>query len=255
MLAWIRNRRRRKILRSPWPDGWDELLQQNVRQYARLNAPLRQRLRKCVSVIVAEKKWEALDGLQVTDEIRVTIAGLASLMLLGVDEYYFDGVRTILVYPKPFRRKTRNGWVVDEDQHLSGEAWQGGPIVLSWHDVVYGARHPQDGQNLVVHEFAHHLDSIDGEMGGSLMFSDNATNQLWRQVMQREFTALQLAVRRGHHTLLDEYGATNEAEFFAVASETFFERPERLRSRHRELFDLLVKYYRLDPIQWQLAER
>lgn len=252
MFRWLRLRRRKKILREPFPDAWRSVLRRNVRQFDQLDHPLQQRMEKSVRVIVDEKKWEGLDGLLIDDEIRVTIAGHASLMLLGVTNYYFDGVRTVLVFPKPFRRKTRDGWVVDEDNHLAGEAWQGGPIVLSWHDVLGGASRPGDGQNLVIHEFAHHLDGIDGEMGGSLMFADRTASQQWREVMQREFGSLQKAVRRGRRTLLDAYGATHQAEFFAVASEMFFERPQPLRDRHRELFDLLVEYYRLDPIHWRL---
>ena len=251
MLNWLKRRRRRSLHKKPWPDEWQAILQRNVRHYNLIDSALQEHMQRCTRVIVEEKHWEGLDGLSISDEIKVTVAGQASVMLLGTEGYFFDGVKSFLIFPRAFRRKTRNGWVVDEDSHNAGEAWQGGPIVLSWHDVMAGSRYPDDGQNLVIHELAHHLDGIDGEMGGGLTFSDRATNQKWERISNREFAALQTAAHYGQPTLLDHYGATNEAEFFAVASETFFELPIQFRRLHPELFEMLKRYYRIDPIQWQ----
>ena len=141
--------------------------------------------------------------------------------------------------------------MVDEQhQTLAGEAWQGGPIVLSWGDVISGSWHARDGFNVVIHEFAHHLDGLDGEMGGTPPFGNTDDDKKWAVVMRREFAALQHATERGLPTLLDYYGATNEAEFFAVASECFIELPQELRRQHGELFELMCRLYKFDPSQW-----
>lgn len=205
-------------------------------------------LQSKIKLIVAEKDWEGCDGLKVTDEMRVTIAAQAGLMLLGVPNFYFDNVNTILIFPKAFTRQIPDG---HGESHRAGEAWQGGPIVLSWRDTLQGGRNEDDGRNLVVHEFAHALDGLDGEMGGNVMFDDSETSDRWFSVVEREFNVLCAAKANGVRTLLDHYGATNKAEFFAVSSETFFEQPRRLREDHGELFDLLMKYYKLDPRNWQ----
>ena len=249
MFAWFTKRRRRKLLTAALPENSRKLLRQNVWQYSSLPRDLQIKLEDCVKVFVAEKYWEGCNGLQVSELMKLTIAGQASLMLLGTDDYYFEGVRTILLYPRSFRRKSKQGWIVDEDQHNAGEAWQGGPIVLSWADVRKGNQ-AADGQNVVVHEFAHHLDGLDGEMGGSPPFDNPDDQQHWYDVLQREHQALRHAAQTGQWALLDYYGATNQAEFFAVASEFFFELPVELQQAHPELYELLTRLYKVDPRQW-----
>ncbi len=250
MFGWFRNRRRKRLLQSPWPKEWDSILRRNVGHYKTLSDSEQLRLKQLTKVFVAEKNWEAHDELEMTDEIKVTIAGSACLLLLGVDGFYFDNVKTIIVFPQPVRRQTRDGLIVNRESHHSGEAWQGGPVVLSWQDVVHDSRHPTSGRNLVIHEFAHCLDGLDGEMGGSLDFGDRELAERWQQVCTHEFEELTHAARYGEPALLDYYGATNLAEFFAVASETFFERPKALERHHPELFELLGKYYRVSPKDW-----
>jgi Mlc titration factor MtfA (ptsG expression regulator) len=250
MFSWFRRRRRKKAQQTDWPANWTEWLFSNVRQCRLLDAPHMTRLQERVQVILAEKHWEAVDGLALTEEIQVTVAGQAALMLLGVDDFYFDNVPTIVLFPGSFERDVHTG-VVSGKRHHVGEAWQGGPVILSWQDVLSGGRNPGDGHNVVIHEFAHTLDGIDGEMGGDVIFGDRATVVRWADVSQREFQALRRAAKTSQRTLLDHYGATNPAEFFAVASETFFELPRQLKTHHAELFDLLSQYYRLDPIQWK----
>lgn len=208
------------------------------------------KLRNCVRIFCAEKHWEGCDGLKLTDEIRVTIAANASLMLLGVEGFYFDNVKTILVYPGVFGREANHGMLAGGQEHRSGEAWQGGPIVLSWQDARRDGQH-FNSRNVVIHEFAHALDGLDGEMGGNPSFDSSDTAAAWTRVVDREFNALREAQQWGHPTLLDHYGAKSRAEFFAVASETFFEQPHELAAYHYELFDLLRTYYRVDPAPWQ----
>jgi Mlc titration factor MtfA (ptsG expression regulator) len=210
-----------------------------------------QGLQDRIKVFIAEKNWEGCEGIKITEEIKVTVAAQACLMLLGVQDYYFDNVKTILIYPHAFERSTSDGVSEGQHQYRAGEAWQGGPIILSWQDALRGGRNEDDGHNLVIHEFAHALDGIDGEMGGNVMFDDSESNATWQQVVDREYSALVQAKESGRRTLLDHYGATNKAEFFAVASETFFEQPLELSKKHSELFGLLRKYYHLNPVTWQ----
>jgi len=147
-----------------------------------------------------------------------------------------------------------DGGVVGQT-YRAGEAWQGGPVILSWRDTLRGGRNEDDGHNLVIHEFAHALDGLDGEMAGHVIFDDPAISNRWKAVVDREFVELCHARDRGRRTLLDHYGATNKAEFFAVSSETFFELPQELRQQHAELFELLSTYYRVDPRKWSRAEQ
>ncbi len=252
MFRWFKNRRRKKIIARPWPPIWSHYLKRNVRLSWGLNEAEIQQLREIVKIFIAEKNWEGLEGLEVTEEIQVTIASQAGLMLLGTPSFYFDNVRTILVFPKSFNREVTDGGVVHQTRR-AGEAWQGGPIILSWRDTLRGGRHEDDGHNVVIHEFAHALDGLDGEMAGQIIFDDPENSKRWETVVDQEFAKLCNARDRGASTLLDHYGATNKAEFFAVSTETFFERPQAFRQNHKELFELLSAYYRLDPRHWVLT--
>ena len=248
--GWIAKRRRRKILSNRMPDSWLSIIEATVFEKKNLSPEHRKKLIDLTKVIVAEKNWEGCEGLNFTEKQKVSIASQASLLILETENYYFDGIKTVLLYPRSFKRKWRSGMIVDEDQHNSGEAWQGGPIVLSWKDVQQGLKH-HDGNNVVVHEFAHHLDGIDGEMGGNPPFANREDQELWKQVSAREFENLVEAAEDEIPTLLDHYGATNRAEFFAVASETFIELPHELSHEHPDLFELLTKLYKFDPRLWQ----
>ncbi len=250
MLNFFKNRRRKRVLQTPWPAAWEMVLEENVGHYQSLSAAEQEKLKSTAKILVSEKHWEAHDGLTMTDEIKVTIAASAALLLLGVSNFYFEQVKTIIVFPHPIRRKSSDGFLVGRESRHAGEAWQSGQVVLSWNDVVSDAKDPTDGRNLVIHEFAHCLDGLDGEMGGSLAFDDEATNQQWKRVSEAEFENLTVAVQQRRRTLLDYYGATNLAEFFAVSSETFFEQPRQLKKAHPELFELLLKYYQVDPLNW-----
>ena len=253
MFGWIRKLRRRRILNRPTPDLWLAFLEDNVPAFRNMTKAQRARLIECVKIIVAERSFEGCDGLQINERMKVTIAGHASLLLLGTPNYYFDTVRAILVFPDTIQREVTHN---DQGQQVggaiesrAGEAWQSGQIVLSWPDVLYGGQE-QEGFNLVIHEFAHHLDSLDGEMGGFIHFDDPDDLKRWEEVSLREYENLVTASQIGLSVLLNFYGATNRAEFFAVASETFFEQPYRFQDDYPELFDLLRIFYRVDPRQW-----
>ena len=248
IFGWFKRRRWKKILAEPFPESWAEHINRNVRLSRQLKPAVLTRLKQATQIFIAEKYWEGCEGLEVTDEMKVTIAAQASLLLLGVQEFYFDNVSTILVYPTTIIRNSHDG---SPAAYRAGEAWQGGPIVLAWDSVLRGGRNDGDGHNVVVHEFAHALDGLDGDMGGSITFGNSETDAQWTQMVHTEFAVLCEAKNEGRRTLLDHYGATNEAEFFAVSTETFFEQPHELRDEHPELFRLLKLYYHEDPTQWQ----
>ena len=251
MFSWFKNRRRRKLLAEPFPGEWHDFLSDNVYHYKQLSDDQQAKLRDNTRIIAAEKSWEGCEGLDVTEEMKITIAAQASLLLLGHDPgYYFDGVHSVLIFPDVITRSGRqqSGLIVDEREHeMLGEAWQGGPIVLSWPDVLDGGRNAGDGRNLVLHEFAHHLDGLDGEMGGAPPMPNRADQQRWYRVTEREFQRLVDAAEQRKATLLDSYGASNKAEFFAVSTECFFERPRDMRKRHPDLYEILHDFYRQDP--------
>ncbi|MDX1944471.1 MAG: zinc-dependent peptidase [Pirellulaceae bacterium] len=248
----FRNRRRRQLLAQPFPKEWRGWLASNVRIYGQLPTEQRANLERNLRIIVAEREFVGCQGLMVTDEMKVTVAGQASLLLLGEEGYYFERVPSILLYPGTYVRPQRIGdqnWV-DDEVAILGESWQRGSIVLSWPAVLAGGRIPDDGQNLVLHEFAHHLDGLDGEMGGTPPLPSREAERRWKAVLRREYRALCDCLAAGDDTLIDPYGATSEAEFFAVTTECFFERPVLLRDRHRELFDCFREFYKVDPAAW-----
>ena len=202
-------------------------------------------------MLVEEKDWEGCGGLEMTDEIRVTIAAQACLLILNIEHEYYRRVTSILVYPAAYKTMPSRGrdGVIREGQANLGEAWLRGPVVLSWDDARRGALDPKDGHNLVFHEFAHKLDMLDGAADGTPPLADQETLRQWVQTMTREFAALRDAAERGRKTVLDAYGATNPAEFFAVATECFFEKARQLRQRHPSVYELLKDYYQQDPAE------
>ena len=251
IFSWLRRRRRRQILAQPFPEEWEQYLLENFAQYHWLTAEQRTRLKQRVQVFVAEKYWEGCNGLEMTDEIRVTVAGQACMLVLGFDEECFDRLLSVLVYPTEYfapEKEHRGGGVVLEGYSLRlGEAWHSGPVILSWPDVLAGARLPHDGRNVVYHEFAHVLDMVDNSFDGTPRLGSAVQYRVWREVMTADFQKLVRQIERGQPTLLDQYGATNEAEFFAVCTESFFEQPRQLAAEHPRLYKLFCDYYRQDP--------
>lgn len=248
LLYPLRTWRRRRLLAQPFPPAWEPHLAR-LPFYERMEATSRQRLRDDLRILIAEKNWEGCGGLALTDEMRVVIAATAALLLLGLDHDHYQRVSSILVYPSGWRvpgRMSPSGELQPERSHL-GEAWQQGPVVLAWDAARHGSFDPKDGHNLVLHEFAHQLDFMDGIADGRPPLRASTDARTWRETLQREFDALTAADDRGKKTLLDPYGATNPAEFFAVATECFFERGPSLRARHPALYDELRRYYGQDP--------
>jgi hypothetical protein len=232
-----------------------------VWQFRHLPEAWRERHGEVVRRMVAERRWEGAGGLVVSDEMRVTVSGVAALLTLGYDEVYtYPNLPAIVLYPGAFdvRRREDGGWLdlvggggpqFEGDSARLGEAWRRGPIVLSWPDALRSARRPGPGQNLVIHELAHYVDGLNGDTDG-LPIVTGAAARRWPAVVGREFDRLVAQSRRGELTLLDHYGATSHAEFFAVATECFFERTHEMAREHAELYRLMADFYRQDPSQW-----
>ncbi|MEX2287703.1 MAG: M90 family metallopeptidase [Planctomycetaceae bacterium] len=255
IFSWLKRRRRAKLQSQPFPDEWTQFLDQNVAFYRRLSDDDKAKLRGHVQIFVAEKNWEGCGGLTMTDEMKVTIAAQACLLVLSLPGEHFDAVRSILVYPNayvaPGRTVTPGGLVIEGDSYRDGEAWVRGPVILSWAETLASARHESDGRNLVFHEFAHQLDmQHDHIADGTPALASAELYERWERVMNDEHKRLTIDCRQGRPTLLDCYAATNRAEFFAGASECFFERPYALRGRHPALYAILQEYYQQDPTTW-----
>jgi len=247
IFSWLKRRRRRALLATPFPAPWRDYLVRNVPHYRYLQLAEQEKLHNDLRIFVAEKHWEGCGGLEMTDEIKVTIAANASLLVLGLEHDCFDRVTSILVYPRgyvdPQPRMGPGGIMVAGEARL-GEATRG-VVVLAWSEVrddVLG-----DGHNVVFHEFAHQLDFLDGVVNGTPPLGSREAYARWKKVMTAEYQRLCDDAEHHRATLLDKYGTRNEGEFFAVATECFFERPVAMRHRHRELYNLLRDYYRQDP--------
>jgi Mlc titration factor MtfA (ptsG expression regulator) len=254
---WWKRRRRQGVFVQPFPDAWREILQANVRHCQQLSPDEIVKLQGLTHVLVADKNWEGCGGLNMTDEIRVTIAAQIALLVLGFEPpQYFDHVQSILVYPDvyvaPGHTVTRGGVVMEGDSAREGEAWYRGPVVLSWSDALAGGRRRANGGNVVLHEFAHQLDMLNGRVtDGVPPLEDPRQADRWIRVTGEHYKRLARDCRHGRPPVLDCYGTTNPTEFFAVATEAFFERSDALLRHHPELYEILRDYYQQDPASWK----
>ena len=254
MWNWIQDHHRKKILETPFPPEWEAIMARNVAHYRRVAEVDRQHLRDLVQVFVVEKHWEGCGGLCLTDEIRVTIAAQACLMVLALPHDLYRGVESILVYPSTVVRPERKVGVFEVQGGLSGgpvpilgQAQARGPVILVWDSVLQTARHPEGGHNVVYHEFAHKLDLLEGHADGTPPLKGPEQYRRWVEVCSKEFLSLRAKAAKGKRTFLDAYGAVNEAEFFAVVTEQFFDQPLAMKERHSELYEVLRDFYQQDP--------
>ena len=252
VFGWLEERRRKKILSTPFPEAWLQILERNMAHFRCLDAGERGRLSELVQLFIADKEWEGCGGLELTEEIRVTIAAQACVLLLHRETDYYPELTSILVYP--------SGYVAREERHVGGGIWEEGgedrlghtapgmkALVLAWDSARHGAADPGGGSNLILHEFAHQLDFENREVDGVPALDTHGEYVAWGRIMRAEFDALRRAQDANAPTLLDTYGATSPAEFFAVCTEAFFERPKALRSRHPALYAELRRFFRQDP--------
>ena len=272
---WLTERKRQRIRARPFPTEWRDILKRRVPYVRAMPADLQLQLKAHVQVFLTEKAFIGCDGLEITDDIRVTIAAQACLLILNRPSFYYPELRQILVYPNSFvvKREHTDGAGIKHSgrQVLAGESWSNGQVVLSWHDTLEGAAVPDDGNNVVIHEFAHQLDQEKGAANGAPLLARRAHYYRWSQVLNDEYRALQARIRFRHEPvryagiegtgqtqehapqepLFSDYGATDPAEFFAVISEVFFERPARMAQEHSALYQELARFYRLDPLTWR----
>jgi Mlc titration factor MtfA (ptsG expression regulator) len=248
LAAWRISRKdaaRKALMEQPLPREWLGVLE-DIRLYRQLPEELKEKLHGFIQVFLAEKRFEGCGGQKITDEVRVTVATLACMMILGHNRGIYPRLETILVYPGAYvgrdKRRLENGMEVEGDVR-AGESWTRGPVVLAWADAIAQAHGEDIGHNVIVHEFAHQLDQEDGFADGQ---PGDADGDL-QEVLAEEFAEAQESFEEEP---LDEYGQESMAEAFAVASEAFFEVPEELERKHTRLYEKLKGYYGLDPVQW-----
>lgn len=251
---WWHQRRRNMVSRQPFPAAWRDILRQRVPLFGQLPSHLQLQLKGHIQVFLAEKHFIGCQGLVINDEIRVTIAAHACLLLLNRRADYYPNLRQVLVYPDSFvveRDHTDGVGVAHRTrQVLAGESWSQGQVVLSWRDTLDGAAIADDGQNVAIHEFAHQLDQETGQANGAPALRGRAQSRRWAEVLGEEFRTLQARVTRGAPSLFCDYAATDPAEFFAVVSEVFFEQSAQMAQDYPALYQQFCLFYLVDPLNW-----
>jgi Mlc titration factor MtfA (ptsG expression regulator) len=255
-MTLARRRRHHRALAAPFPQAWRAILHREVYLYQHLPDTLKEQLHNDIKRFLAEKTFEGCGGLTVTEEMKVIIAAEACLLLLNRPVRMFPHARAILVYPHPYVADAvvpLGTQYTTQPSVRAGESWQGGDVVLAWDYVAREAASPADGQNVVLHEFAHQLDQEDGHADGAPRLESRSRYAAWARVFSAEYQQLLQDIAHHRPHVLDEYGATNPAEFFAVATEAFFEQPGALHKRDPLLYEQLQQYYQLDPAAWSAA--
>jgi Mlc titration factor MtfA (ptsG expression regulator) len=260
VLNWFNKLRRQRVTAVEFPSAWREILRRQFPLYQRLSATDRKELEAHVQCFLAEKDFEGCGGLVITDEIRLTVAAQACVLLLRRPTNSFEQLRSILVYPSTYFARSGGHDAEEESSARLGESWDHGTVVLAWDSVLRGAANPYDGHNVVLHEFAHQLDQQDGTADGAPILGqgqpvrERATiYSTWARILGAEYEQLRHRTGKGRKSVLDSYGATKPAEFFAVATECFFEKPIQLRDKHPQLYAELKRYYNQDPAEWSPA--
>jgi Mlc titration factor MtfA (ptsG expression regulator) len=243
-----------RVRETPLTPGQFDSLRAALPFFDRLTSVEQSSLIEKVKLFLDQKRFYGCAGLRITDEIRLTIAAEACLLILNHQGEIYPGLTAILVYPSAFvvnhSEEDEDGVVSFESRDLQGESWDNGRVILAWDAVTHGAADFADGNNVVLHEFAHQLDALSGQADGSPPLAANSFKS-WARVLSQNFEDLQSRSERGLPTAMDTYGATNPAEFFAVATETFFEKPNELYDQRPDLFEELRLYYRVDPRDWR----
>jgi hypothetical protein len=249
-----RRARRRRFMQEPANPHWTNIVEQNVALYHILPEGLKTRLFGHMHNFLHEKHFEGCGGLTMSEEIRVTIAAQACILLLNTDRStYFPKCDSILVYPSAYladHKVDMGSHVIAEKSARLGESWTHGIVVLAWDHVKQRALDVEGGHNVVLHEFAHQLDQEDGQGDGAPLLEHRSSYASWARVFTGEYEHLRWKAHHGVKDVMDLYGATDPAEFFAVATETFFEKGAALRNKHPQLYEQLKRYYKLDPATW-----
>ncbi|MFZ6765968.1 zinc-dependent peptidase [Undibacterium sp. Di26W] len=246
--------RLRYVLSQAFPLNYSKILRKNLPGYSRMPTDLQMQLKRRIRQFLYQKTFVGCGGLHITDEIRVTIAGKACLLLLNRESDVYPQLTHVLVYPSAFvaprTQMNTDGVVTHTNQGLSGESWSDGRVILAWDQVAHNPDTEARGQDVVVHEFAHQLDSETGTTNGAPALKSAAAYKAWSELMEREYAQLHEAIANDIPTIIDPYGATNPAEFFAVVTEAFFKKSRDLSHYHPALYAQLQGYYRVDPCDW-----
>ena len=241
------------LVATACPPEWIPHIEKNIPLYKRLPDILKKELQRLINVFLAEKEFVGCGGQEITDEVRVTIAAQACMLLLNRETNFYPKLKTIYIYPHTYVAKNLQndgGLIVEGKSVRLGESWQNGPVVLTWDSITGGARNIQDGRNVVFHEFAHQLDQEDGDADGAPILENRSSYRTWAAVLGEEYDNLRDKTRDRRRSVLNKYGATNPAEFFAVATEAFFEKPRQMHKKSPDLYEELKSYYKLDPLNW-----
>ncbi len=261
LVGWIRRRFGPRlelgpVVVAPFPDEWRRVLEKRVGFYRRLPERDRDTLRASIQRFVASKQFWGVEGLTVTDEMKVIVAAYACLLVLRLPHLgLYPRNREVVIYPTGFGDRVEaigpDGRSYEVEDLLDGEMLHRGPIVLAWDSISDHRGRTAAWGEVIIHEFAHALDALDGAVDGTPTLGTREAMAEWVEVFTREYQSLVEAERKGRHTFLDPYGAGDPAEFFAVVSEHFFIEPTRLRRRHPELYQQLVRFYQQDPAAWR----
>jgi hypothetical protein len=247
--------KRRQALRlRPLSDAWRQIIEDNIPLYNRLPEPFKVELGGLTHLFLDEKTFLGCGGQEIDESIKVTIAAQACILLLNRPTKIYPRLSTIYVYPSSYivDSKEHEGDLVTEGKDIRlGESWHNGPVVLAWDSIAHAACGVHQGHNVVIHEFAHQLDQEDGEMNGAPLLNGLSARKAWAEVMSEEYEKLCDAIEYHQYTILDDYGTTDPAEFFAVVTEAFFEKSSLLHQYNPRLYEQLEKYFNLDPASWK----
>ncbi|PXA04130.1 hypothetical protein DDZ13_08815 [Coraliomargarita sinensis] len=235
-------------------DEWIDYLGNNLPIYERLPEALKEKLHQKTGQFIRTTFFEGCNGLELDDEMILTVAAQASLLVLNQEGAPYPRLNTVLLYPSAFVFSSTSagpgGTIIERKVTCLGESWDNGTVILAWDSVRRGADNIFDGHNVTFHEFAHQLDSLDGDTDGVPLLPSREAYQTWANVFAGQCEQLIDEVRRGKKSLLDPYGATNPGEYFAVATETFFEKPRQMKKKQPGLYAELQGFYQLDPAEW-----
>jgi len=250
MFGWTKNSRRKKLIEQAVSVQDFERLRSSLWQAQQLSLDDQSRLVRWTRIFILEKHWEGCDGLKVTDEMKQAVASAAGLMVIRYPEWYFDHTTSIVIHPRPYIAKVNPKYQntgMGGEFSRAGETIYRGPVVLNFQDIVRSSKHNNGGHNLTIHEFAHQLDMINGpKADGIPPLPNHIDEDVWRTAMHAEYETARSMVEEGHHILMDDYGLTEEGEFFAVASELYFQLPNELAQYHPNVFELLKQFYKID---------
>ena len=235
-------------------EEWRDLLVANVPLYSRLPEDLKSRLHERIARFIASTRFEGCNELELTEGMILTVAAQACLLVLNREGDPYPDLATVYLYPTTFssvlKQQDASGVVTEGVVHRLGESWGTGTVVLAWDSVAHGARNTDDARNVTFHEFAHQLDHEDGDTDGAPTLSSREAYRSWARVFSANYAEVRERVEAGKSCLLDPYGATEPAEFFAVATETFFEKPRQLSRKYPDLYEELKGFYGVDPQEW-----